>query len=90
VPNYPHHVTQRENRCQEVFFNVVTARPMLDMISNWHDYMSVGDGQQQDLIRKHQRTGRPLGCEAFIDKVEKLTGWYIRPKKPSPKKSFAK
>jgi len=39
------------------------------------------------LLRKHARTGRPLGSETFIERLEQLTGRVLRPRKPGPKPS---
>ena len=50
--------------------------------------MSLGeDTDTSSRIRKHTRTGRPLGSEAFIDHLEQLTGRSLRPKKRGPKRS---
>jgi len=46
-----------------------------------------GDGMN-DEIRKVTATGRPLGSISFIEKMEKMTGRHLRPKKGGrPKKS---
>jgi putative transposase len=66
---------------------VVTVNPMLSRVSNWRDYLSIADGERLDLLRKHQRSGRPLGNNKFIDKVEQLVGRSVRRRKPGPKKS---
>jgi len=39
------------------------------------------------IIRRHARTGRPLGSETFIDRLEELTGRILRPRKRGPKPS---
>lgn len=65
---------------------VVTVRPMMERIPNWKDYLSVDDTERLDRLRKHQRTGRPLGNEAFLDHLEAMLGRRLRPKKPGPKK----
>lgn len=33
------------------------------------------------LFRKHARTGRPLGGDAFVERLEQLTGRVLRPRK---------
>jgi putative transposase len=43
-----------------------------------------------DLIEKHSRTGRPLGDEAFIDKLEAVTGRALHKQKPGPKPGASK
>ena len=39
-----------------------------------------------ELFRKHERTGRPLGMDSFIEKMERLLGRKLKPEKPGPKK----
>jgi putative transposase len=44
--------------------------------------------QEEDhvpLFRKHARTGRPLGSDAFVERLEQLTGRILRPRKRGPK-----
>ena len=38
------------------------------------------------LLKKHERTGRPLGADSFIEKMELLLDRKLKPKKPGPKK----
>ena len=40
------------------------------------------DEKERELLRRHQRTGRPLGGERFIDKLERIVGRKLRPQKP--------
>ena len=54
---------------------LVSVKPMLQRFPDWGDYL--GDFQSNELlrnIRKHTRTGRPLGSESFIETLESLTG----------------
>jgi putative transposase len=41
--------------------------------------------ERAPLLRKHARTGRPLGSDSFIDHLEQLTGRILRPRKRGPK-----
>jgi len=34
-----------------------------------------------EALRRHERTGRPLGSEGFVEKLEGLIGRRLRPKK---------
>lgn len=65
---------------------LVRVEPVLGMIpGDWEEFLSgVRDGDS-GLMRKHARTGRPLGSESFIDRLEIRTGRVLRPKKPGPK-----
>jgi len=66
---------------------VVTVKPMLDRVSNWSDLLSSDDSVKFDEVRMHERSGRPLGEERFIEKVSMLTGRDLVKKKPGPKQS---
>jgi putative transposase len=39
-----------------------------------------------NILRKKTRTGRPCGNDAFIDRLEEITGRRLRPRKPDPHK----
>jgi putative transposase len=56
--------------------------PLTKMIEDWAGFLSVGvDPQEQERLRRHERTGRPLGSERFIKKLEKTLGRVLRPQK---------
>jgi putative transposase len=38
------------------------------------------------ILKKHDRTGQPLGKNAFIDELEFLLGRQLKRQKPGPKK----
>ena len=66
---------------------LVRTKPLLAMIkSPWKKFLSVGiQESEMDLFRKHERTGRPIGDDAFIDRLERLLDRPLKPKKPGPK-----
>ncbi|MBN1435269.1 transposase [Candidatus Fermentibacterales bacterium] len=41
--------------------------------------------EEESLIRRHTRTGRPLGDERFVRMAEKLTGRSLARRKPGPR-----
>ena len=41
---------------------------------------------ETDLLRKHERTGRPLGKDSFIETMESLLNPRLKPQKPGPKR----
>lgn len=41
--------------------------------------------EETRLLRKHERTGRPLGGDSFIDGLEKTSGGILPRQKPGPK-----
>ena len=46
--------------------NLVKVKPMLDRVGNWAELLASGDRILFDEVRKHERTGRPLGNESFV------------------------
>ena len=65
---------------------LVCVAPMLHRVGDWSSYLSKRtDPADEDLIRLHGRTGRPLGAESFVEQMEKYCGRSLRPLKPGPK-----
>lgn len=65
---------------------LVRVRPMLERVADWRAYLAASTKRDDtELIRKHNRTGRPLGTAEFIHKIENLTGESLAPKRPGPK-----
>jgi len=56
------------------------------MIPDWNEFLEddVQEKEYQEL-RQHERTGRPLGSDLLIDKLEALLGKQLRKKKAGPK-----
>ena len=66
---------------------LVKVRPLLEIIPDRQELLSTGLPENDyKTIRRHERTGRPLGGESFIDHLEQLTSRLLRKKKPGPKK----
>jgi putative transposase len=66
---------------------LVRTAPLLAMIeSSWGKFLSV-DARDSVMVlfRKHERTGRPIGDDAFIERLESLLDRELKPKKPGPK-----
>ena len=55
--------------------------------NRWKEFLLEGLDlkDEMDLIRRANRTGRPLGSDSFIDQLEKLTGRTLRLRKRGPK-----
>ncbi len=50
------------------------------LVSNWHEYLGETSASEKDIdIRKYTRTGRPVGCEKFLETMEALTGCDLTP-----------
>jgi putative transposase len=61
---------------------------MLSEIKDWSSYLSEGDKNiDKNLLKNHGRTGRPLGDEKFIAKLEEITGRVLKKSKPGRKKN---
>lgn len=60
---------------------------MIEEITNWKAYLSDdSDDKKSNLFVGHVDTGRPLGDEDFIKKLEGAVGRTLGRKKPGPKK----
>jgi putative transposase len=65
---------------------VVKVRPLLDAVGDWRAFLSEEpDAALLDGLRRHERTGRPLGSDAFVAGLEAALGRELRPRKPGRK-----
>lgn len=65
---------------------LVKVKPMLDRVNDWTGFLSSCDKESRyDDLRKHSRTGRPLGTECFLRQLEALTGRSLRCRRPGRK-----
>ena len=67
---------------------LVKTKPLLNMVNKPWEIFLTTDAQDQEieLFRKHERTGRPIGDDSFIETLELLLDRYLKPQKPGPKK----
>ncbi len=65
---------------------LVRVAPLLAMIPDWSAFLAsaVPEEQIRD-IRRHGRTGRPLGDENFVARLEETAGRALKPQKRGPK-----
>ena len=56
------------------------------LVGDWRSYLRdvVGEKELEEL-RQHERTGRPLGQEGFVQRLEKKLGRLLRRQRPGPK-----
>ncbi len=68
---------------------LVRVKPLLDIIGNWENFIA-GPITHKDLtiIKRHERTGRPLGDSLFLTELENRLDKIIRPGKRGPKKKW--
>lgn len=54
---------------------LVTTKATSKLVSNWSEYVAgITPANEQDALRAHTRTGRPVGTEEFLETVEKRLG----------------
>lgn len=69
---------------------LVCVEPMLEIVNDWRSFIQEDIyGEEMEHFRLHERTGRPLGDDAFLERLEKLVGSVLRRKKPGPKKKHS-
>jgi putative transposase len=57
----------------------------------WAKFVSAPtDEEDLELLRRHQRTGRPLGAKRFITKIERVVVRNLRPQKPGRPRTSGK
>jgi putative transposase len=65
---------------------LVKVAPLLDEIGDWQSFLDSGlDQVQHATIRQHERSGRPLGGEALVTRLEETLGRPLQRQKPGPK-----
>jgi putative transposase len=66
---------------------LVKVAPLLKEVPDWRGFLRrVLREEEVNVLRSHERTGRPLGEEAFVAKLEKKLGRVLRRQKPGPKR----
>lgn len=66
---------------------LVKAAPLLSLVPDWKEFLDERDKpEHQELMRRHERTGRPLGDDTFFQRLKAVVGADLRPKKPGPKR----
>lgn len=65
---------------------LVKVLPLLGMVGDWKEFLS-GEDEEREIkeIRRHERTGRPLGKDGFISALEKSLGRMLQYQKTGPK-----
>ncbi len=66
---------------------LVQAAPLLKLEPRWARRLAADpDAETVRQLRRHEATGRPLGGERFLKRLEKLLDRALRPRKPGRKK----
>ena len=64
---------------------IIQPDKLLTLAGDWKTYLKEAQVNTDDEFRKHERTGRPLGEERFVEKAERLLQRDLKKKKPGPK-----
>jgi putative transposase len=73
------HVCGRDDR-------LVKVAPLLAMVADWNALLdSAVPEEELAELRRHVRTGRPLGDETFVGRLEETVGSILTPQKRGPK-----
>ena len=66
---------------------LVKVAPVLERYGDFASFLgeSVDDEPGFKRLRQSESTGRPLGSEEWMDKLEKMTGKRLKPQKRGPK-----
>jgi REP element-mobilizing transposase RayT len=73
------HISGREDRLLDV-------SALRGYVNDWRSFLADGlDADDAQLLRRHERTGRPLGRAGFIERLEKMLGRVLRRNKPGRK-----
>jgi putative transposase len=64
---------------------LVKVRPMLERVDDWAMYLASERENEDALMDRCSHTGRPLGDECFIRRLEALTGQVLVRKRPGRK-----
>jgi putative transposase len=65
---------------------LVKVAPLLGMIADWRAFLdSAVPEEEVRQMRGHGRTGRPLGDDTFLGRLESLVGRALKPQKRGPK-----
>lgn len=60
--------------------------PLHSMIPDWKAFLQLSSDDELRLLKRNENTGRPLGSDQFVEKIEQRLGRILRPQKPGPKK----
>ncbi len=76
------HISGKDDELVRVF-------PLLDIVGDWNAFLAEDVSKQEvrDILH-HEQTGRPLGDENFISKLEDKLDRVLHRQKPGPKRKM--
>jgi putative transposase len=73
------HMAGRDDR-------LVRVSPLMEYVDDWRSFLADGlEFDDAELLRRHERTGRPLGGPRFVKQLEKKLDRVLRRNKPGRK-----
>ena len=66
---------------------MIQTEKLLSLAGDWEAYLTDAQAYPGNEFKHHERTGRPLGDDGFIEKAERLLHRGLKKKKPGPKGS---
>ena len=67
-------------------YRMIQPQDLISLMGDWKVYLKTAQSYQDDEFDRHERTGRPLGDEKFIEKAERFLHRDLKKKKPGPKR----
>lgn len=64
---------------------LVKVAPLLEMVGDWKLFLSAATDEEMEKIRRHERTGRPLGSDGFVNQLESALDRMLTRGKPGPR-----
>jgi putative transposase len=71
-------------------FRLILDGPLLELAGDWKLFLSDPDEEDANKIRGHERTGRALGEDTFLDFLETNLQRAVKPRKAGRKKKSDK
>jgi putative transposase len=65
---------------------LVNVSPLLKIVKDWRRFLVYPDKDELTILRRHEKTGRPLGDMEFVEHLENHLSRVLKPSKPGPKK----
>jgi hypothetical protein len=63
--------------------DLVQVEPLRERVKDWRPFLAEGlPTEEVELLRRHARTGRPLGETAFLDRIERMLHRIVPPPNP--------
>jgi len=67
-------------------FLIIKTTLLNEMIDDWKEFLGLTTSEQDiKMLQLHERTGRPLGNDGFLTRIENAIGRILKPKRPGRK-----